>query len=618
MSGEGGEGDLEQNGPRLGIAALGVKAPSLADALICVGEEHAYGQAAAKTRSLQPSVLHLLSGGAEVQVPVVRTMVSATVREPSCLSRLWALVVKRATYVWRHKRQPLFSWLLPPVMLCLLFSFEKLAESSKRAGVSEMHHGSHLEYAFDDVFQYTRGFVQYGAEHKRFYEKHLAPILPGGSDVRTLSTDVSINKDLLDTAKSNLRTYVFNNHFGIQMTGQRGDVLWYNGQIQHVAPLVLTLYNNARLRNVTGSADAYFSFDVTAPVASYFEQKTAVDEGPEEKKDSIDIDSTRDMLPKVLRSIFFPLSSSLMCSNFIMLPIGERALKVKQLDMLTGVSPLLYWTASYLWDFFFYMGTALLVLPPIVLFHYGEAATSIHANLVLNVLHGYAALPFNYLASFLFVDPGLGFSTLAVCTFIASSLGCFLAVVREHYYDRLKDSVLGVLLQVVLGLFRLLPNFSYSRGMTKLLQLDKDNSACLAGGEALDDLCSSAVVQFRQSLQKCCKSRSGVGSSGTEMIAPFDVDVDSVFFEMLTLVLVGPVLFGLLLLLESNWMRRMEAWFTHPEDTRHGTSPVRSPRLPDKGRKGSGKDRASMGKQKIQKPSTHTSSRLIGPLGPSS
>ncbi|KAL3212790.1 hypothetical protein MRX96_007841 [Rhipicephalus microplus] len=112
------------------------------------------------------------------------------------------------------------------------------------------------------------------------------------------------------------------------MTEKDVQALWYNGQIQHLAPLVLNLFNTARLRNVTKYESADFIFEVTprgvmdAQVVQRSHSGMMIDHASGSSQ-------YRVVLPKVLRSIFFPLVSSLMCSNFVIFPTAERALGTK-------------------------------------------------------------------------------------------------------------------------------------------------------------------------------------------------------------------------------------------------------------------------------------------------
>ncbi|KAL1425910.1 hypothetical protein MTO96_018746 [Rhipicephalus appendiculatus] len=336
------------------------------------------------------------------------------------------------------------------------------------------------------------------------------------------------------------------------MTKTTGTVLWYNGQIQHTAPLVLSAYNRARLRNITKLADADFSVGVVlAPPANV---SSTSSKGESELIRSQN--TYREVLPKVLRSIFLPLVSSLMCSNFVLFPIAERALLVKQLHLLTGLSPSLYWILNFAFDFLFYIVTALCVLPPLVCAYLCVVAGLIF---VLNLLHGYAALPCIYLASFLFDNPGHGFSTLAVLTFILSSVGCLGEVFMEYYAHEVNNAIVSYVINTARKVTRLLPSCSYARAMTKILQLTAESSVCHAGGIELESQCNSKVTDTKLSLKECCKHMYSANRTAY-LIHPFDKNSYSAYYEVVGLSFQGVAVFVMLLIIESmlkTWEREL-------------------------------------------------------------
>ncbi|KAL1425830.1 hypothetical protein MTO96_018813 [Rhipicephalus appendiculatus] len=414
--------DIEQRSADLGIASVGLAVTSLEDVLVKVGEDqHVHGKTATVADEEVQEV--------DAKMPMVKTMASVTASEPSLCGRVWAVVLKRATYVWRQKKIPLFSWLLPPLMLSLLFFLEYV--SLRGSGQDVEHVGDTVRYTFHELIGHTQGFITMD-EHEHFMETWFLPLIgnPDQFYVVELSTDADITASLLSVAKETLRKYVFNIHFGVQMTEKDGNALWYNGQIQHMAPLVLNLFNTARLRNVTKDDSADLIFEVTSRGVADAE---------------------------VLRSIFFPLVSSLMCSNFVIFPTAERALGVKQLHLIAGMGTLLYWLTNYAFDFMFYMGTAMIVLLPLQLVPYTTLDVDDYSEFVFVLIF----------------EPN------------EASAGCLGSVFMEHYFEDVSGAGLVTVFEVVLNLLRLLPSFSYSRGMMKIIQLARENAICRHGGPAI-------------------------------------------------------------------------------------------------------------------------------------
>ncbi|XP_037555266.2 ATP-binding cassette sub-family A member 2-like [Dermacentor silvarum] len=486
-------------------------------------------------------------------------MASMTASEPSLLGCVWAVVLKRATYVWRQKKMPLFSWMLPPLLLSLLFLLEYV--SLRGSGHNVEHVGDTVSYTFPEVVGHAQGFFMVDKD-EAFSEQWLHPLIfkPEQFYIVNLDPEMDVTASLLSVAKATLRKYVFNIHFGVQMTKKAGNVLWYNGQIQHAAPLVLRLYNTARLRNVTKVATAEFKFDVT----SHGLEDVHMTEGGRRNEAGNTGSSGRQyrtVLPKVLRSIFFPLVSSLMCSNFVIFPTAERALGVKHLHMIAGMSPLLYWLTNFAFDFMFYMGTAMIVLLPLPLVPYTALDVEDYKLIfVLNLLHGYAVLPGIYICSFLYDNPGSAYSTLVIVMFTISSAGCLGSVFLEHHFEDASATGLAAILDGALQILRLLPSYSYSRGMTKIIQLARENALCRSGGLLLESRCQAKGTNGRLSLLRCCMHRDSPDRS-EHMIHPLDVHQYSAFYEFVTLSVEGAVLFVLLLCLES-WLRRLDRSFS--------------------------------------------------------
>ncbi|KAL1481649.1 hypothetical protein MTO96_034320, partial [Rhipicephalus appendiculatus] len=361
---------LERRSHELGIASVGLTVTSLEDVLLRVGEEPHFHQRkapnVASPFSEEPSFI-------DAKMSAVRIMASTTATEPSLFACVWAVLSKRATYMWREKKMPLFSWMLPPLLLMLLFFLEDAGLRASGLGIE--HDGDSVRYTFAEVVGDTKGFYVVDTEES-FTGKWLRPLTSDANGFTMMEEDPSTDLTvfLLGIAKDTLRKYVFNIHFGVQLVKKTGKALWYNGQIQHTAPLAVTLYNTARLRNVTKDANADFTFEVTA--RGYEELHAAAGSGSGVLEEDIrNQNAYRTLLPKVLRSIFFPLVSSLMCSNFVIFPTAERALQVKQLHMISGLGPIMYWLINFAFDFMFYMGTALIVLLALPFVPYTTLAT---------------------------------------------------------------------------------------------------------------------------------------------------------------------------------------------------------------------------------------------------
>jgi hypothetical protein len=56
-----------------------------------------------------------------------------------------------------------------------------------------------------------------------------------------------------------------------------------------------------------------------------------------------------------------PFGLLFLTGSFQILPLIERVSKAKQLQLMTGTSPLVYWFACFIWDFALYMMVAIVM-----------------------------------------------------------------------------------------------------------------------------------------------------------------------------------------------------------------------------------------------------------------
>ncbi|KAL3242944.1 hypothetical protein MRX96_047665, partial [Rhipicephalus microplus] len=136
--------DIEKQSRHLGIESLGLTVTSLEDVLIGVAEEHHV-----HSHKLTETIKQHDASMIETKDTLVNVMVNTVSSNPGCARRMWAVFCKRATCVSRQLKIPLFSWLLPMMLLWLLFTFEDVA-LYRNAIVAE-HVGNTFSYSFVEL-----------------------------------------------------------------------------------------------------------------------------------------------------------------------------------------------------------------------------------------------------------------------------------------------------------------------------------------------------------------------------------------------------------------------------------------------------------------------------------
>ncbi|KAG8332075.1 hypothetical protein J6590_029683 [Homalodisca vitripennis] len=117
-----------------------------------------------------------------------------------------------------------------------------------------------------------------------------------------------------------------------------------------------------------------------------------------------------------MRMTVMTLGLMIVSMSFISYPLKERVNNSKQLQLMTGVSPLLYWFTNLLCDFIIFIITAILMLAALYIFQTQDILSSsgyIGTLILVFLLFGLSGISFAYLFSF-FVQSSVKASVLFI------------------------------------------------------------------------------------------------------------------------------------------------------------------------------------------------------------
>lgn len=105
---------------------------------------------------------------------------------------------------------------------------------------------------------------------------------------------------------------------------------------------------------------------------------------------------------------------------YILYYIRERICKVKHLQFVSGVNIIIFWSVSYLWDWFTYLLTILALLVTLICFQEdGYRTVQDIGNLTVILLYfAFGMFPIIYLLSFWYALPSTGFTRVILFTTI--------------------------------------------------------------------------------------------------------------------------------------------------------------------------------------------------------
>jgi ATP-binding cassette subfamily A (ABC1) protein 3 len=168
----------------------------------------------------------------------------------------------------------------------------------------------------------------------------------------------------------------------------------------------------------------------------------------------------------LLASLFILVPLCYIPASFITFVVRERMSKAKHLQLVSSVSPYLYWCATYLWDVMLF--TCLVLLIIVALFIYGkdDAARvfisvdeSTYAVFLLLFTYGLSVLPLCYLYSFQFEN-----HSTAQISIMAINFGTGFVAVLAYFVMSTIPTTKEAAAQLV-NFFRFFPPYLIGEGL---------------------------------------------------------------------------------------------------------------------------------------------------------
>ncbi|XP_066471023.1 phospholipid-transporting ATPase ABCA1 [Tiliqua scincoides] len=233
--------------------------------------------------------------------------------------------------------------------------------------------------------------------------------------------------------------------------------VWFNNKGWHSIAAFLNVMNNAILRANLQDGENPSSYGITAfnhPLNLTKQQLSEV----ALMTTSVD----------VLVSICVIFAMSFVPASFVVFLIEERVSKSKHLQFISGVRPVIYWLANFVWDMCNYVVPATLVIIIFICFQQKSYVSS--ANLpvlaLLLLLYGWSITPLMYPASFLFKIPSTAYVVLTSVNLFIGINGSVATFVLELFTNNKLNNINDILKSV----FLIFPHFCLGRGLIDMVK----------------------------------------------------------------------------------------------------------------------------------------------------
>ena len=190
-------------------------------------------------------------------------------------------------------------------------------------------------------------------------------------------------------------------------------------------------------------------------------------------------------------------SMSFLAASFSVFLVKESSVKLKHLQKVSGVKLYLYWLTAFLWDYYIFIITCLLVL--ITYYLLGQepiqSTEILDSLLVMFVIYGLALLPSVYLLSFMFEDPSNAYVWIFLLN-IVSGIGTFM-VVSILELPLLELEYIADILDLIFAV--LVTNYGMGRSLYLLYNNYLGNKYC--NREVIQKTCNIDTIDAKEFFQ---------------------------------------------------------------------------------------------------------------------
>ena len=218
-----------------------------------------------------------------------------------------------------------------------------------------------------------------------------------------------------------------------------------------------------------------------------------------------------------------PLGLAILVSSFLIFPLSERATNAKQVQLMTGLHPAVFWVSNLVWDFLLYTISAFIMFGLILGLDEKETFLSHDAwgaLALIILLLGWFGIPFSYAFSFLANNAAAGFAFLIIINILAGCIAPTAVFLLRDYGTQFDSEVLIDAADAVQWIFYWFPIFPFTRALMAIITVGTfylsivfiANLFCVFQVQEGNNLCESGIE--RKTLELLCERYSQVFGIG--------------------------------------------------------------------------------------------------------
>ncbi|XP_055994780.1 phospholipid-transporting ATPase ABCA3-like [Sorex fumeus] len=161
-------------------------------------------------------------------------------------------------------------------------------------------------------------------------------------------------------------------------------------------------------------------------------------------------------------AIYIHFGMALLMSGFCLLSVSERVSKAKHIQFMSGVSVLVYWLSSFLWDAIIFNLIICLLLG---VFKYCQVDIYVSDyrfldTMLIFIIYGWSSIPLMYLMGFLYERPGSAYTMLSVFNYVS---GIFTIIIDHIFEYGIRHVLSSPIVDFVCNAIVVFPNFNLGK-----------------------------------------------------------------------------------------------------------------------------------------------------------
>ncbi|XP_077410492.1 retinal-specific phospholipid-transporting ATPase ABCA4-like isoform X1 [Vanacampus margaritifer] len=237
------------------------------------------------------------------------------------------------------------------------------------------------------------------------------------------------------------------------METQNNVKVWYNNKGWHAMVSFMNVANNAILR-------------ANMPKGTHLDQYgiTAINHPLNLTKGQLSEITVLNTSVDAVVAICVIFAMSFVPASFVLYLIQERVTQAKHLQFVSGVSPLIYWMANFLWDMVNYSISALMVVQIFIFFDKKcyTSTTNLQPLIALLMLYGWSVTPLMYPMSYMFSVPSTAYVSLSCINLFIGINSSAITFILDLFEGTTALYKFNQLLKSVLLIF---PHYCLGRGL---------------------------------------------------------------------------------------------------------------------------------------------------------